>query len=102
MFGHAGVKRRGKDEAEKPFWISFADLMSALMVLFLVVMSSAMLSVTKTISDQEQAQNQRNIDIEHILDGFEQAAEQFEGIGHTEIGGSFSEARCSSISRARC
>jgi outer membrane protein OmpA-like peptidoglycan-associated protein len=80
MFGHAGAKRRGRDEAEKPFWISFADLMSALMVLFLVVMSSAMLSVTKTISDQEQAQNQRNIDIERILDGFEQAADKFEGI----------------------
>jgi hypothetical protein len=32
-----------KDEAEKPFWISFADLMTALMVMFLLVMSVALL-----------------------------------------------------------
>ena len=39
MFGaRVVVKRNGRDEAEKPFWISFADLMTALMVLFLVVM----------------------------------------------------------------
>lgn len=30
--------RRAKEEGEKPFWISYADLMSAMMVLFLVVM----------------------------------------------------------------
>ena len=29
------LKRRSKGEAEKPFWISYADLMTALMVLFL-------------------------------------------------------------------
>jgi hypothetical protein len=38
MFGSRIVlKRGGRDEAEKPFWISFADLMTALMVLFLVM-----------------------------------------------------------------
>lgn len=40
------TQRRGKDEAEKPFWISYADLMTALMVLFLVVMAVAVVSVT--------------------------------------------------------
>ena len=30
------LKRGGKDEPEKPFWISFSDLMTALMVLVLV------------------------------------------------------------------
>ena len=35
------ARRRGKDDGEKPFWISFSDLMSALMVLFLVAMSVA-------------------------------------------------------------
>ena len=29
------VKRGSKGEAEKPFWISYADLMTALMVLVL-------------------------------------------------------------------
>jgi hypothetical protein len=35
-----------RDEAEKPFWISFSDLMTALMVLFLVAMAVALVSVT--------------------------------------------------------
>lgn len=39
-------QRRGKDEAEKPFWISYADLMTALMVLFLVVMTVALVTIT--------------------------------------------------------
>lgn len=39
-------QRRGKDEAEKPFWISYADLMTALMVLFLVVMAVALVAIT--------------------------------------------------------
>lgn len=62
---------RTKDEAEKPFWISFADLMTALMVLFLVVMSVALLAVTKTVSDREREDKQRNDDIEAILDRFD-------------------------------
>jgi flagellar motor protein MotB len=45
------VKRGSKGEAEKPFWISYADLMTALMVLFLVAMSVAMLAVTNSVSD---------------------------------------------------
>jgi hypothetical protein len=34
MFAPVIVKRRSKNEAEKPFWISYADLLTALMVLF--------------------------------------------------------------------
>jgi outer membrane protein OmpA-like peptidoglycan-associated protein len=74
------IKRRGRDEAEKPFWISFADLMTALMVLFLVVMSVALLSVTKTLTDKERAQKQRDQDIELILKRFQEAASKFPGI----------------------
>ena len=55
MIGHATVaKRRSKGEAEKPFWISYADLMTALMVLFLVAMSVAMMSMTKTLSEVQK------------------------------------------------
>ena len=40
-----GIRTRSRgvepDEAEKPFWISYSDLMTALMVLFLVVMAVA-------------------------------------------------------------
>ena len=73
-------RRRGKDEAEKPFWISFADLMTALMVLFLVVMSVALLAVTKTLTDQERKQKQHDEDVERILDNFEKSAAKFVGI----------------------
>jgi outer membrane protein OmpA-like peptidoglycan-associated protein len=45
------VKRGSKGEAERPFWISYADLMTALMVLFLVAMSVAMLALTNTVRD---------------------------------------------------
>ena len=46
MIGIKASRRRGgKEEAEKPFWISFSDLMTALMVLFLVAMSVALIAV---------------------------------------------------------
>jgi outer membrane protein OmpA-like peptidoglycan-associated protein len=81
-----GARHRGKDEAEKPFWISFADLMSALMVLFLVVMSAALLSVTKTITKREQQEKQRAEDIEQIVERFKEAASRFPGISVTGVG----------------
>lgn len=81
MFGaNVGMRRRSKEEAEKPFWISFADLMTALMVLFLVVMSVALLAVTKTLTDQERNQKQHDEDVERILDNFEASASKFPGI----------------------
>lgn len=45
-------RKGGKEEAEKPFWISFSDLMTALMVLFLVAMAVALMAVTQTITPQ--------------------------------------------------
>jgi outer membrane protein OmpA-like peptidoglycan-associated protein len=72
--------RRARDEAEKPFWISFADLMSALMVLFLVVMSVALLSITRTLTEQEKSQVQHDMDIKQILDDFRESAAAFPGI----------------------
>jgi outer membrane protein OmpA-like peptidoglycan-associated protein len=74
------LKRGGRDEAEKPFWISFADLMTALMVLFLVVMGVALLAVTKNATEREKKEEQHRRDIELILDRFEQAAKRYDGI----------------------
>lgn len=39
--------KRGRDEGERPFWISFSDLMTALMVLFLVSMAVALMAITQ-------------------------------------------------------
>lgn len=38
---------RHSDEAEKPFWISYSDLMTALMILFLVVMVVSLTSISQ-------------------------------------------------------
>jgi outer membrane protein OmpA-like peptidoglycan-associated protein len=74
------LKRGGKDEAEKPFWISFSDLMTAMMVLFLLVMSVALLAVTKTVTEKEKAEEAHRQDIERLLDRFEQATAKFDGV----------------------
>lgn len=62
------LKRKSKDEAEKPFWISFADLMTAMMILFLVVMSVALLAVTRKISDTERGELERAQEIRALLE----------------------------------
>lgn len=77
------IKRGAKEEAEKPFWISFSDLMSALMVLFLVVMSVALLAVTKRVSEAELAKAQREKDIAELLQRVQNAAQKFDGV-HVE------------------
>lgn len=74
------IKRGSKDEAEKPFWISFADLMTALMVLFLVVMGVALLAVTKTVTEREKKEAQHRDDIDLIMKRFVDAAKKYEGI----------------------
>ena len=83
MFGlRLHARSRPRDEAEKPFWISYADLMTALMVLFLVVMAVALLAVTKTVSERERQEAQQRQDIQKLLDRFEEVAQQerFKGI----------------------
>lgn len=62
MFGIKKLPRGAEcDEAEKPFWISYSDLMTALMVLFLVAMSVSLFSITqKVISGPEE--HRKNVD----------------------------------------
>ena len=68
------IGKKLKDEAEKPFWISFADLMTALMVMFLLVMSVALLAVTKTVSEEQRASDARKDAIEKLMDKVDEAA----------------------------
>jgi len=78
MIGTRIVLKRGtNEEAEKPFWISFADLMTALMVLFLVAMSVALLAVTKTITEAEVAQKTRDEAIQKCLVDVGKVAKDF-------------------------
>src|SRR4051812_37442510 len=65
-------RKAQKDEAERPFWISYADLMTALMILFLVVMCVALLTVTRKITDEEKKTLARDKEIGLLLDELEQ------------------------------
>lgn len=48
-FTHFNSSTRSTDEGERPFWISYADLMTALMILFLVIMVSALTMISSSV-----------------------------------------------------
>lgn len=80
LFG-APLPRRGKrEEAEKPFWISFADLMTGLMVLFLVAMTVALLAITHEMTEGDKLKLQREQEIDTLLERLKQAAQQYPGV----------------------
>lgn len=56
LFARTTAHRNGKEEGERPFWISFADLMTALMVLFLVSLSVALNDANKQRDEAVKAQ----------------------------------------------
>ena len=56
LFARTTAHRNGKEEGERPFWISFADLMTALMVLFLVSLSVALNDANKRRDEAVKAQ----------------------------------------------
>lgn len=67
MFARVVLKRGGKHEGESPFWISFSDLMSALMVLFLVVMAATLVAVTQSIDAATRASIERSAAINKVM-----------------------------------
>lgn len=72
MIGMRSARRRAvKDEAEKPFWISFSDLMTALMVLFLVAMAVALIAVTHGLATINKDKEERDKTIQSCLDDVE-------------------------------
>ena len=84
MFGitkNANAQKK-REDGEKPFWISFSDLMSSLMVLFLISMTVALLAVTnepdiaaKEEAERSQAIKDFMVEIEQIL-----TAQEFSGV----------------------
>ena len=53
--------RRRTETAESPFWISYADLMTALVMLFMVVMSISMVTIAvQAMETREQALEEKN------------------------------------------
>jgi outer membrane protein OmpA-like peptidoglycan-associated protein len=68
--------KRHRDEAEKPFWISFSDLMTALMVLFLVAMAVALMSITQSLRKMDEGRAQRGTAIASCLESIRHITEQ--------------------------
>lgn len=88
-------KKRSRDEGEKPFWISFADLMTALMTLFLVVMAVSLMVVTKKINEATQAENTRSSEILDICSSIKEDSalkDQFVSVDCKENRINFGEA----------
>ncbi|WP_205229851.1 OmpA family protein [Azospira oryzae] len=75
-----GKRRTRREEGEKPFWISFSDLMSGLMVLFLVAMTVALLAVTHEISESEREKTRREEDIREVLQRVRDMTRDFPGV----------------------
>lgn len=82
MIGTRGlVNKKNKDDAEKPFWISFSDLMTALMALFMVVMVVALTRVAEQQNIEKTLISQREADIREFLSKLEQLKKAgFDGI----------------------
>lgn len=80
MFARIILKRGSKQEGESPFWISFSDLMSALMTLFLVVMAVTLIAVTKNITAEEEAKIRREKDVRAVMAKIRKASEIFKEV----------------------
>ncbi len=74
------TRQKHRDDGEKPFWISFSDLMSALMVLFLVAMTVALLAITNEISEAEARKAEREREIDALMARIEQIVRDYPGV----------------------
>ena len=76
MLARIILKRKGKQDGESPFWISFSDLMSALMTLFLVVMAVTLVAVTKNVTAEEEAKILREGAIRNVMAKIKKASSE--------------------------
>lgn len=61
MFSRTTARRRAKEEGEKPFWISYADLMTAMMMLFFIAMAVSLIVITNPGPEQDHEKRVRNL-----------------------------------------
>ena len=80
MLGGLIQRRSQKVEGESPFWISFSDLMTALMVLFMVVMAVTLISVTRDVDTIEQRRIQREEQIREIMAMIKERSKPFRAV----------------------
>lgn len=75
-----GPGKSNQSEAEKPFWISFSDLMTALMVLFLVAMVVAIHAVKAGVDTGLRDANHRSELIRACMNEVESATRSIPGV----------------------
>ena len=66
MLAWGRVGRKAASEAERPFWISYADLMTAMMMLFLVVMAATIIALTQRDIKKLSEAEVRNEDLANL------------------------------------
>ena len=69
MFQSPSVRPRRPSEEERPFWISYADLMTAMMVLFLATMAITIVAVSKKMVGDVEAGREKQKICEEIKRG---------------------------------
>lgn len=74
------TKGREKTEGEKPFWISYADLMTSLMMLFLVIMVTSLLVVTQGIRQKAKQANERLEEIQSVCEEVAKGVRPMNGV----------------------
>ena len=84
MLARLVLKRSGRQEGESPFWISYSDLMSALMILFLVVMAVTLIAVTKNVTAEEEQRIQREKDIHELMSTVIEISREFPDVKVSE------------------
>lgn len=77
---HLPQRPKAREEAEKPFWISYSDLMTALMALFLVALTVALLAITHEMSESERQKQGRAAQIQELLLQLEDIVRGFPGV----------------------
>jgi len=81
MLARIVLKRGQRQEGESPFWISFSDLMTALMALFLLVMAVTLISVTSEVGTPdpppEPPKIQREQDIKELMSSIQEQSREF-------------------------
>jgi outer membrane protein OmpA-like peptidoglycan-associated protein len=75
MFNRIILKRGTKTDGEQPFWISYADLMTACMTLFLVVMAVTIIELQKKYEGQLAQDKARKDSIEACSNELKNIAE---------------------------
>lgn len=71
MLARTVIRQRTRDEAEKPFWISFSDLMTACMTVFLIVMAVTVVAMKEEVDRINRITafaRERQADIEQFAD----------------------------------